>query len=267
MGPRGLQMSMTFARTFSPSVRGTARSLALVAIVCGPCAWAEEPPARTPLPSYLAAHAVDEAPSPAATAEALPASYLPVAAPSVDGRIHRSVPPGVPYRPLYTKEKAKLQLLSTFQPETIVRISITAGLATLRDSPNEWPRTVETYNWRFADRVGQRLVFKSTEFLVGSVMLHEDPRYFLAEQPGTGAKLRNAFKQTWMTRRDNGAWAPAWGAFAGAYSAGFIGAQWMPDSRQTAEGILIRSSTQLGFRFCNNLLREFGPSLKKKFRR
>lgn len=70
-----------------------------------------------------------------------------------------------------------------------------------------------------------------------------------------------------MTRRDNGSWAPAWGAIAGAYTTGVVGAQWMPDSRQTAESILIRSSTQIGFRFCNNLLREFGPSIRKKFRR
>lgn len=260
-------MSMTFNRAFSPSVRGTARSLALVAIVCGPGALAEEPPARPSIPSYLAARAVDEALSTAATPEMLPAPFLPAAAPPEDGRVHRSVPPGVPYRPLTTNEKSKLLMLSTFQPETLARIGISAGLATFRDSPNEWPRTVETYNWRFADRVGQRLVYKSTEFLVGSVLLHEDPRYFRAEQPGVGAKLRNALKQTWMTRRDNGAWAPAWGAFAGAYTTGVVGAQWMPDSRQTAESILVRSSTQIGFRFCNNLLREFGPSLKKKFRR
>lgn len=258
-------MSTKSLRTFSTSACGVTASLALLAMVCSPTARAEE---RKPssVPSYLAAHP-SEAGSPVASDGPLAAPILPVVSEAEDGRIHRTVKPGAPVRPLANSEKAKLQLLSTFRPETLARISITAGLATLRDSPNEWPRTIETYQWRFADRVGQRLVFKSTEFLVGSVMLHEDPRYFLAEQPGTGAKLRNALKQTWMTRRDNGAWAPAWGAFAGAYSAGFIGAQWMPDSRQTAEGILIRSSTQIGFRFCNNLLREFGPTLKKKFRR
>ncbi|MCC7340677.1 MAG: hypothetical protein IT170_06290 [Bryobacterales bacterium] len=263
---------MQFARTFSPSVRCATRSLAVAAIVCSSCAWAEEPPSRTPLPSYLTsgvseASAAPSAPVTVASADPAPAPMLPVSAPVEDGRIHRSVPAGAPYRPLATKEKSKLLLLSTFQPETLARISFTAGLAALRDSPNEWPRTVETYNWRFADRVGQRLVYKSTEFLVGSVLLHEDPRYYLAEQPGVGAKVRNALKQTWMTRRDNGSWAPAWGAFAGAYTTGVVGAQWMPDSRQTAESILIRSSTQIGFRFCNNLLREFGPTLRKKFRR
>ena len=259
-------MSTTFSRTVSPSAFGVTATLALLAMICSPTVRAEERKLPSAVPSYLAARTSETPPS-AASISPLATPILPVATEPEDGRIHRTVKPGTPYRPLTNREKSKLQLLSTFRPETLARISITAGLATLRDSPNEWPRTVETYNWRFADRVGQRLVFKSTEFLVGSVMLHEDPRYFLSEQPGAGAKMRNALKQTWMTRRDNGAWAPAWGAFAGAYSAGFVGAQWMPDSRQTAEGILIRSSTQIGFRFCNNLLREFGPTLKKKFRR
>lgn len=218
-------------------------------------------PSGPRIPAYLAAEGKDESSSSVA-----PAGMLPVAPASMDGRISSTVKPGQPYSPLSTRQKAKLQLLSTFQPSTLARISFTSGLATLRDSPNEWPRTVETYNWRFADRVGQRLVFKSTEFMVGSLLLHEDPRYFLSEKPGTVAKLKNALKQTWMARRDDGNWAPAWGAFAGAYTAGYISAQWMPESRQSMDSILIRSSSQIGFRFCNNLLKEFTPSLKRKFK-
>lgn len=213
------------------------------------------------VPAYLAPAAS------AAEADAAPVAMLPVTPAAVDGRVSSTVKPGMPYTPLTTRQKAKLQLLSTFQPSTLARISFTSGLATLRDSPNEWPRTIETYNWRFADRVGQRLVYKSTEFMVGSVLLNEDPRYFLAEDRGTVAKLKSALKQTWMARRDDGRWAPAWGAFAGAYTAGYVSAQWMPESRQSMDAILIRSSSQIGFRFCNNLLKEFMPSLKKKFGR
>ncbi|MDZ7640003.1 MAG: hypothetical protein U5J83_17430 [Bryobacterales bacterium] len=241
----------------SPGAEATSAAVGASGIVAQPAAF---------LPAYLAA-ASKASPDDVVTRGVSPSPILPVSNSPVDGRIHRTVKPGTPYKPLSTREKAEMQLLSTFQPETLARIAVTSGLATLRDSPNEWPRTIETYNWRYADRVGQRLIYKNTEFLVGSLLLHEDPRYFLAEKPGTAAKLRNALKQTWMTRRDNGSWAPAWGAFAGAYSAGYVSAQWMPESRQTAESILIRSSTQIGFRFCNNLLREFGPAIKKKFRR
>lgn len=215
-----------------------------------------------PLPFYLAANP-DDAPE---TSPGQASSVLPTAISSPDGKLHRSVQPGTPFSPLTTKQKARVLLLSTFQPETLLRISATAGLASLRDSPSEWPGTFEGYTWRFADRVGQRLVYKNTEFLVGSVLLHEDPRYYLAEDASTGAKLKSAWKQTWLTRRDSGKWAPAWGSFAAAYTAGVVSAQWMPESRQTAESILIRSSAQIGFRFANNLFREFVPELRKKFR-
>jgi hypothetical protein len=247
-----------------PVASSTAVSAAAVAATAEPAAvsGAEEvlpvaPSSR--VPGYLA---------PANSGEAAEASaMLPMTPAAADGRISSTVKPGMPYTPLTTRQKAKLQLLSTFQPSTLARISFTSGMATLRDSPNEWPRTIETYNWRFADRVGQRLVYKSTEFMVGSVLFHEDPRYFLAEERGTAAKLKSALKQTWMARRDDGSWAPAWGAFAGAYTAGYVSAQWMPESRQSMDAILIRSSSQIGFRFCNNLLKEFMPSLKKKFGR
>lgn len=245
---------------------GAAASLALLSLMYGPMLRAEERKAHgspsshlAPLPSGTLPAAVDAAPT------MLPVAPAPERA--GDERIGRSVKPGTPREPLTVEEKSKLLLLGVFQPESLARISFSAALATLRDSPDEWPQTVETYNWRFASRVGERLVAKSTETLVGSVLLHEDPRYFLAEQPGVAAKLRNAFKQTWMTRRDNGAWAPAWGAFAGAYSAGLISAQWMPESRRAPESILMRGTTRIGFRFCGNLLREFTPDLKKKFRR
>lgn len=247
-----------------PVANSTAVSVDAVAATAEPAAASGEaeilpvaPSSR--VPGYLAS---------ANSGEAAEANrMLPVTPAASDGRISSTVKPGMPYTPLTTRQKAKLQLLSTFQPSTLARISFTAGLATLRDSPNEWPRTIETYNWRFADRVGQRLVYKSTEFVVGSVLFHEDPRYFLAEERGTAAKLKSALKQTWMARRDDGSWAPAWGAFAGAYTAGYVSAQWMPESRQSMDAILIRSSSQIGFRFCNNLLKEFMPSLKKKFGR
>jgi len=195
------------------------------------------------------------------------APLRPIQPARVDGKLRRTVNPGHEVVPLSNGDKARLMILSTFEPASLARIAVTSGLATLRDSPSEWPRTVETYNWRFADRVGQRLVYKNTQFVVGSLLLKEDPRYFLSEDESNWGKIKNAFKQTWATRRDNGKWAPAYGTFAGAYAAGAVSAQWMPESRQQWDSILIRSSTQIGLQFCNNLLREYTPLLKRKFHR
>ncbi|MCU0227477.1 MAG: hypothetical protein MUF01_07535 [Bryobacterales bacterium] len=182
-------------------------------------------------------------------------------------RLSRSVKPGEPYRALTIRQKARLQLLTTFQPETLTRVAVTAGLATLRDSPNEWPRTVEAYQWRFADRIGQRLVFKQVQFTVGSVLLGEDPRYFLSEDRGKWGRVKSAFKQTWAVRRNNGSWAPAYGTFAGAYAASVVSSRWQPERRQQWDSVLMRGSSQIGFQFCNHLVREFLPDIKKAFRR
>ncbi|MCZ2157040.1 MAG: hypothetical protein LC114_24620, partial [Bryobacterales bacterium] len=216
-------MSTRSARPNILTVYGATASFAMLTLLCVMSARAEDRKERGPLPSYLAPLPSGALSAASDAAEAmLPGTPAPAA--TASGRISRSVPPGSPVVPLTLEQKSRLLLLSTFQPEALARMGFSAALATLRDSPGEWPQTAETYNWRFASRVGERLVAKSTEALVGSALLHEDPRYFLAEQPGVGARLRNALKQTWMTRKDDGSWAPAWGAFAGAYSAGLVSA-------------------------------------------
>ncbi|MCW5964653.1 MAG: hypothetical protein KIT83_11490 [Bryobacterales bacterium] len=199
-------------------------------------------------------------------AAAIPVELLPASAATVE-RLSRSVKPGEAFAPLTLRQKARLQLLSTFQPETLVRVAVTAGMATVRDSPEEWPRTVEAYQWRFADRIGQRVVFKQVQFTVGSMLLGEDPRYFLSEDRSKWGRVKSAFKQTWMVRRDNGTWAPAYGTFAGAYAASVVSSRWQPERRQEMDSVLMRGSSQIGFQFCNHLVREFLPELKKAFRR
>ncbi len=228
----------------------------------------ETNPARSTDSEVADPAAVDVVPvSPApATAPVLPVGFLP-AGTGVAERLSRTVKPGEPFQPLTTRQKARLQLLNTFQPETLLRVAVTAGMATVRDSPQEWPRTVEAYQWRFADRIGQRLVFKQVQFTVGSMMLGEDPRYFMAEDRSKWSRVKNAFKQTWMVRRDSGNWAPAYGTFAGAYAASVVSSRWQPERRQQWDSVVIRGSSQITFQFCNNLLREFLPDIKKAFRR
>lgn len=196
----------------------------------------------------------------------VPTELLPSGAGTVE-RLSRTVKPGEPFTPLTLRQKARLQLLTTFQPETLARVAVTAGMATVRDSPEEWPRTVEAYQWRFADRIGQRLVFKQVQFTVGSMLFGEDPRYFMAEDRGKWSRVKSAFKQTWMVRRDNGHWAPAYGTFAGAYAASVVSSRWQPERRQQWDGVMIRGTSQIGFQFCNHLLREFMPEIKKAFRK
>lgn len=181
--------------------------------------------------------------------------------------LSRSVPSGLPYQSLTTTDKARMQLLSTFQPETLMRVAVTAGIATARDTPQEWPQTVNAYQWRVADRIGQRLVYKQVQFTVGSVLLGEDPRYFQSEDRGAWGRVRNAFKQTWVTRRDNGQWAPAYGTFAGAYAASMVSSRWQPESRREWDEMLRRGSMQIAFQFGNNLAREFLPDVRKWFTR
>jgi len=182
-------------------------------------------------------------------------------------QIRRSVAPGVVPEPLTLKEKVHVDLLNTFQPETMLRIAATAGFATARDNPPEWPQTFEGYSWRFADRFGQRLVFKQVEFTLGSLILKEDPRYFESEDRSNWGRVKNAFKQTWITRRDNGKWAPAYGTFAGAYASAVVSSRWQPESRRDWEDMARRGSLQIIFQFGNNLTREFMPDLKKLFKR
>jgi hypothetical protein len=178
--------------------------------------------------------------------------------------IRRVVAPGQPYGPLTNSQKARMQLLSTFDRESMARIAFISGFAMLRGAPREWPRTAGGYGWRYADRLGRRLVYKQVQFTLGSVLLKEDPRYFRSETPSHAGRLKSALKQTWMVRRDDGRWAPAYGTFAGSFVAGAVSSRWQPERRQQWESIVIRSTTQIGMQFCSNLVREYLPLIRRK---
>lgn len=180
-----------------------------------------------------------------------------------DEVVRRVVAPGQTYAALTNSQKARMQLLSTFDRESLARIAVTSGFAMLRGAPREWPRTAGGYGWHYADRLGRRLVYKQVQFTLGSVLLKEDPRYFRSETPTHARRVKSALKQTWMARRDDGSWAPAYGSFAGSFVAGAVSSRWQPARRQQWESIVIRSSTQIGMQFCSNLVREYLPLIKR----
>ena len=111
--------------------------------------------------------------------------------------------------------------------------------------------------------------FTNELFTVGvfPVLLREDPRYF---RRGSGSGLRRtgyAISRVLVARTDAGAHRLNYSEFLGNFTSGAISTAYYPNSERGFSDIASRAAFQIGYDALFNILKEFYPDIKKKFRK
>jgi len=163
---------------------------------------------------------------------------------------------------LTTGQKLRLYATSTYGPTSLLRAGIGAGYGQATDSTPEWGQGMEGYGKRYASRFAQHVVKRTIQFGVGA-MLHEDPRYYYSGRTGFLPRASYAVTHTFMTRRDDGTEAPAYGRFAGAFGAGLISRTWHPESSRTVGNGLRSGAVSLGLDVGFRTFHEFWPDVRR----
>ena len=172
----------------------------------------------------------------------------------------------VPWRPLSTDERVQWYLDRTTGTESVLRGVALAGFATWRDTPSDWNRDAGGYSARFASRHARITISNSVQLGMG-FLLKDDPRYHRAPEKGVGGRLKNALVSTVTARDASGRLTPAYSRFAGIGVSNVIAKTWLPPSCNTWSDVGLRSGAQLGGQVGFNLLREFWPDIKRKFKK
>jgi hypothetical protein len=170
------------------------------------------------------------------------------------------------WRPMTSDERIDWYLKRTTGTKAMIRGLAFAGFATLRDCPPEWSRDADGFGRRLAHRQARLTIDNTVQLGVG-FLLKDDPRYYRAPEKGFGGRLKNAFVSTFTVRDSSGDLAPAYGRFAGVAISNMAAKAWLPPSRNSWGDVGARSGAQMGFQVGCNLLREFWPDIKKKFRK
>jgi hypothetical protein len=162
------------------------------------------------------------------------------------------------------KHRMQEYLKSFIRPSAIFSNLLIAGLEEGRNFPHEWRRTGSGFEKRLGSQYAQYFLDNTIELGISS--LHgEDNRYVRMGRGSFFARFGNVLKSTVVASSTHGGQTVALGQIAGAYGSWAIASQvWEPPSEQRGSRILLWGSVNLAAKGGGNLIKEFGPDLRKK---
>lgn len=247
----------------SSSIRMSIRTFAVLAFTLSAlCLGSATVSAQSvPVVEALAAHpdqdGGDSAPAPKTTSGAV----------EIDPFLAIGVVDADKFRPLTGGERWKLYAKSTFfSPGAFFGAVIPAAFDQAGNAPPEWGGGMKGYGRRVASRFGVRTITETFQH-GGAAAFGQDPRYIRSSEKGFLKRTRHALAFVFVTYNNEGKIRPAYGKVGGIYGGAFTQIAWMPD-RFNVRGDGVRfGNVGMAVQLLNNFMLEFGPDLRKIFRR
>ncbi|HZH31031.1 MAG TPA: hypothetical protein VEY11_09740 [Pyrinomonadaceae bacterium] len=179
-----------------------------------------------------------------------------------------------PYTPLTSSEKMRRGFKAAFLTPQAYGLPLVSAILTEAgedDLPHKdtEDRVADGLS-RFAIKFGRR----STNNLLAGVYssaFRQDPRYERADGKGIGARIGHAVSRVFVTRGDSGRLQPNFTRFASQLSASALSNLWEQSTpghdRIGTDATFRRFGNSFLSGAINNVLREFGPDIKKIFGR
>jgi hypothetical protein len=166
-----------------------------------------------------------------------------------------------PYEPITGSGRLGWIVKNTLWPEHLAGGMLNSGYGTAVNHPRE-----DGTHWGgFGERFGIRLTGVATsnvmEASVGALW-GEDPRYFRVPEESLGARAKNVIKMTFLARRADGNFAPAYARYMAYAGNNFLSNTWRPDSEADAQHALVRTAEGFAGRMGANAWDEFWPTAK-----
>jgi hypothetical protein len=165
------------------------------------------------------------------------------------------------YQPISGKERVGWVVLGTVGPRNLAGGVFTSAYSTALNNPREYGPGWEG----FGKRYGIRLTGVGTSNLMEAGMgalWGEDPRYFRAPGESFGKRVKNIIRLTFVTRRRDGNYRPAYARFIAIPGNNFLSNTWRADSEARTQDALVRTIEGFLGQMAANAFGEFWPDLK-----
>ncbi len=176
-----------------------------------------------------------------------------------------AIPPqqqSAPYQPITGQERLSWIVKNTLWPQHLAGGVITSAVGTGLNRPRE-----DGPHWGgFGERFGVRLTGVATSNVMEAgigALWGEDPRYFTVPEESFGARVKNVIQMTFLTRRPDGNFAPAYARYIAFSGNNFLANAWRPDSEANVHDAVLRTLEGFAGRMAANAWDEFWPDAKR----
>lgn len=165
------------------------------------------------------------------------------------------------YQPISPEQRFKWFLLHTVGPRSLALGTVTAAFGTAIDKPREYGPHWEGFGKRYGMRFTGVATGNAMEAAFGSLW-GEDPRYFRTRGKHVPQRIKNVIVMTFMNRRSDGHFAPAYARYLATPGNNFLSNTWRADSEATVSSALLRTLVGFAGRMAENAYQEFRPSFR-----
>jgi hypothetical protein len=153
-----------------------------------------------------------------------------------------------------------------FDPFTFVFTSITAGIEQSTNEKAGYGQGVMGYAKRYGADFTDGLTNELFVTAVFPTLLHEDPRYYRLGHGGGFKRTAYALSRILIARGDSGNNRINASEFLGNIASGALSMTYYPSNERNVSGVFTRMGVEIGYDSLFNVMKEFYPDLKRKFR-
>lgn len=179
-----------------------------------------------------------------------------------------TLPKEAEWKPLTNRERWGIYYRQTWaNPGVLFRAFGSAAGDQAGNEPPQWGQGGDAYARRVGSRFATFAIQDTLQTAVAAGMQY-DVRYLRCKCEGFFPRVGHAMMQSFVTKNRDGKWRPNipnWVGGMGGTAIAVYG--WYPDGARNHNEIWRQGATQLAFPMFFNTLIEFGPELKKLFRR
>ena len=167
--------------------------------------------------------------------------------------------------PMSARGKMTIATKDSFDYPSYLLAIATSGLGQLTNANPSFNQGLKGYARRYSTGVADQVIGNMfTEGIMPS-LLHEDPRYFRLASGAISRRLGYALTRTLVTKTDAGNTRLNFSELIGNGIDAGIGNAYYPDGRHLGDNFQ-RWGTQIATDSLSNVIKEFWPDIKRKFR-
>lgn len=167
--------------------------------------------------------------------------------------------------PMTAKGKMSIAAKDSFDYPSFIVAFATSGIGQLNNTNHSFGQGFKGYAHRYGTGVADQVIGNMLTEGVMPSLLHEDPRYFRMATGTVSHRLGYALTRVLVTRTDAGGQRLNFSELIGNGIGAGIGNAYYPDGRHLDDNVQ-RWGTQIATDALSNVIKEFWPDVKRKFR-